>query len=500
MKRHTLDRFIGFFSPAAEAKRAMARFNLERAYDVAKTYKTSDWISSTNSSANAELKNAIGPGRQKARALVQNNPYAIKALNVIVNETVGTGIKLQLSGPSRSTKELSKLWSEWAESTSCDFEGKSDFYALQSLMMKSVVESGEGLGLKEFAVDGTPKIKLLEPDHLDSQTDSGDVVQGVELKNGIPSKYHIFKVHPGDRFASTEKVILDASKVLHAFKKDRIGQVRGITWYHGVVEKLKDFDDFQYSTLIGRKIAACLVGAITTNGNDSLANAADLKAKRESENLMQPGQWRYLAPGESVQFSSPPKADGYSDFNRETLRAVASGLGVSYESMTGDYSQSNYSSSRMGHIQMHKNVEAWQWNIIVPHFCEPSFQMFLTWAKTRGIDTKDIKHEWVPQAFSMIDPEKEIAAMKAEIRNGLTSYGAAVLSRGYDPEKTLLDIEKWNKEFDTKGIALDIDPRKLSQAGLAQANNTAGSSEEPTDDPADKENDEQSNENPPTSN
>jgi lambda family phage portal protein len=474
MKRTLIDRLVGFFSPGAEQRRLQARMGLEmslRAYDIAKTFPQSDWVSVNANDPNEETKSAIAPGREKVRSLAQNNPYALKAINVVVSETVGSGIVPNIQGRNKTeTKLLQQLWKEWADTTNCDYYGQQNFYALQASVMKSIVESGEALLIKGLEQNG-PKLKQLEADYIDTNRDDGNVKQGIELdQKERRTKYWLFTKHPGGKLASAESIPVDAKQVIHAYRKDRPGQLRGITWAHAVVEKLKDFDDYQYATLVRQKIAACFGGFITTPDSGGGLTASQLKAKRQAEFDLQPNTWRYLNPGEDVKLASPPGVDGYDSFNRETLRAIANGFGVSYESLSGDYSQSNYSSSRMGHLQMRKNIESWRWNIIVPQFCEPAFEMFKEWVRlTKGIKPESIKCEWVPPAYSMIDPSKEIESLKKEVRAGFKSYGQALLELGQDPERTLEEVAKWNLEFDNAKVVLDIDPRRMSQQGLAQA-------------------------------
>lgn len=473
MKSTFLDRLIGLVSPSAEARRLRARAEIElakRAYDIASMPSTSDWISANANSANSETKNAIAPGRQKARALVQNNPYATKAVNVVVANTIGPGIMANIKARTKTQeKKLQELWLQWAETTACDYEGRQNFYGLQSLAMRAAVESGEALAKFPFTKDG-PKIQLLESDFIDTSKDEGRIVQGVELDEaGRRVAYHLFETHPGDRFAVTKTIRVPADEVAHVYKQERPGQVRGVTWAHAVVEKLKDFDDYQHATLIRQKVAACFAGFVTTNGGDSLVDAATLKEKREAEFQMSPGSWRYLGQNEDIKFASPPPAEGYSEFSRETLRAVAAGFGVSYESLSGDYSQSNYSSSRMGHIEFRRNIEAWRWQMFIPQFCEPAFKKFLKWAAMQGVATDGVTVKWVPPAHSMIDPTKEVESLKKEVRSGFKSWGEALQELGRDPDETLTEIKSWNEKFDAAEVVLDTDPRRMSQVGLAQS-------------------------------
>lgn len=456
----------------SKSKRIVKKLNKsqpKRAYDIAKSMPSSDWISAKKSNANEETKSAIAPGREKARALVQNAPYATKSVDVIVTETVGSGVAANIKGRNKSlTKELNKLWKELAETTACDFDGRHNFYALQELAMRTTVESGEGLALKKFSRNG-PQLQLIESDYIDTNKDDGNIVQGIELDgSGKRSKYHLFKRHPGGKNPTTETYSLPVDEVLHVYKQTRPGQLRGVTWAHAVVEKLKDFDDYQYATLIRQKSAACFGGVVTTNGQDNILDPDVLKARREAQFQWEPNTWRFLNPGEDIKLVTPPSFDD-SNFNRETLRAIASGWGITYESMTGDYSQSNYSSSRMGREQMKKNIESWRWNMFIPQFCDPYFKWFLEWAQMRGVDITGATVEWVPPAYTTIDPTKDIPALIKEVRAGFKTWDEAVLELGRDPESTILKIAEWNKRFDEHGIALDIDPRKITQVGLSQS-------------------------------
>lgn len=474
MKRTILDRAIGYLSPKAETRRIRARAERDlmlRAYDISKTFTTSDWSSARNSSANQEIKTAIEPGRNKARALAQNNPYGLRAVDVIVSNTVGSGIMANIRGRnSTTTRRLTELWKQWALSTACDYEGRHNFYGLQSLVLRSTAEAGEGLAVKRMTAAG-PRIHLLEPDFLATLQDTLPMVQGIEFgPDGKRVSYAIYKRHPGDKDATAETVKVPASDVSHVYRQLRAGQVRGVTWAHAVVEKLKDFEDYQSATLIRQKIAACFGGFISTNGSDTLSlDANQLKQRREQEMAMQPGTWKYLDPGEEVTMASPPGVDGYSDFTRETLRAVAAGWGISYEALTGDYSQSNYSSSRMGMLEFRRNIESWRWNMLIPQFCDWAFyNVFLPWAALNGVSVEGATVDWVPPAFQHIDPIKEGEALKRDVRNGFKSWGEAVREMGRDPELVIQEVSEWNQRFDSLKVAFDTDPRRMTNVGLAQ--------------------------------
>jgi lambda family phage portal protein len=480
MKSNFLDKLIGVFSPSAELKRLHARGKkelLKRSYDAAYSYKTDDWTSATKGSSNTEIRGAQETLRSKGRDAIRNNPYAGRGLNAIVSNTIGSGIVPNIKGPSElRTRQVNNAWKEWAETPRCDSEGRHNFYSMQALAMRSIVESGEIITLKERDKKSRT-LRLLESDFICSyketvqgKTEDGKIIQGVRLDNsGKVVSYFIYESHPGESMATTATREIEAKNVLHVYRQDRPGQVRGVSWFHSVIRQLADLNEYQQATLINRKVSACFTAFITVNDTDSTLSSADLQAKREAENMLSPGQIRYLAQGENVQMAAPAAVQGYDEYCRQTLRAIASGLNVTYEALTSDYSQVNFSSGRMGHIEFRRNVEMWRWNMLIPQFCEPAFEHFLEYCKNvKGIPTEGITAEWICPSWALIDPDKEISATIKQLRNGLISRPKAILELGYDPQQLDQEIAEANEKLDELEITLDSDPRKTTQAGLFQ--------------------------------
>ena len=460
-------RALTILSPSYAMKILHARA-LERAYSGAEKYPSSDWETGiSNSSANKEIDGAQKTLISRSRELTRNNPYAKKAIDVIVSNVVGAGIIPHIKGRTdQQTKALNIAWKKVAETNLCDNELRQDFYALQALAMRTIVESGEVIAIKLMETD-SPKLQLLEPDYINStntpmETNSGrdKWVSGILVdSNNRRKKYRLYKSHPGDiNYSPSEYKEVNADKIIHPVMIERPGQLRGVPWNHSIVNTLKDFDDFKYATLVRQKIAACFVGVITSNGNDALSTAAVINKKRKLESKMTPGSFKYIEPGEDVKFSSPPPTEGYSDFVAETIREVAGGYGITYESVSGDYSRVNYSSGRLAHIEMRKNVDKWRWNLIIPQFCDPYMEMFKEWCVLTGVVTnkQDIKHEWVPPAHTMIDPTKEIEADKEAIKAGLKSKSMAIREQGLDPDMLREEIKSEREADKTAGLDFDV--------------------------------------------
>ena len=69
----------------------------------------------------------------------------------------------------------------------------------------------------------------------------------------------------------------------------------------------------------------------------------------------------------------------------------------------------------------------------------------------------------------MVDPAQEGLAYLRNIRAGIMTQSEAIRERGYDPEKFFAEYAANNKTLDRLGIVLDSDPRRMTQAGQAQA-------------------------------
>jgi capsid protein len=82
--------------------------------------------------------------RGKSRDLVRRNAWAQAGIEAFVANAVGTGIKPQsLSGDERFKAEVQALWRDWVEEA--DAAGQTDFYGLQALACRAMLEGGECL-------------------------------------------------------------------------------------------------------------------------------------------------------------------------------------------------------------------------------------------------------------------------------------------------------------------------------------------------------------------
>jgi lambda family phage portal protein len=484
---NALDRLILAVAPRAGAKRLLARRAAEfltRNYEAAKPWsRTANWVR-TQADANVSAGAALSTLRALSHDLVRNNPWAQNAIGIIQNNTVGTGILAKALGLAADAP-FQAAWKTWANSTQCDADGRLTFSGLQSLAMRTVVESGEVLIRRRWRrpEDGLAlpmQLQVLEPDLIDTSIDNrtgiegGQIIQGVEFDAlGRRVAYWLFTEHPGSGrtgFARSSRRVT-ASDLIHVYRVDRPGQVRGVPWLCTAILRLKDFDEFEDAQLMRQKIAAMFAAIFTdAEGETPALGVVDPTSPPPPDaqvQTLEPGTILTGPPGRDVKFANPPLVtdDGFS---ARALRGVAAGLQITYEDMTGDYSGFNYSSSRQSQKRHHQAVEHWRWNMLIPHACDGTWAWAAGAATLAGLLKAPVGVEWTPPPVAQIDPDKEGNAVKRAIRTGLKSVSGAIREQGLDPETHLAELAADFKKLDELGIVLDCDPRRVSDAGLTQ--------------------------------
>lgn len=498
-KLNTFDRLVSFFAPQAGLRRARARALHsilaesgvgKRGYDGASVGRRTGGWKASSTSANTEIFGSLTHLRNRSRDMVRNDPFAARAAQAVVANAVGTGIVPRAR--HRTEKRASRaqdLWKQWAETTACDFYGIHNIYGLQALAWRGVFESGEVL-IRRIRTPSSAKlpvplqIQVLEPDYIDSLRtnlalpDGGYVIQGVEFdKTGKKVAYWLFKQHPGEvafPFGGLTADRVPASEVKHVYRQDRPGQVRGVPHLAPVILKLRDFNEYEDAQLVRQKIAACFAAFVVDQ--EDLTDPTTGAAKNPLSERVEPGMIQGLPPGRDIKFGNPPGVDGYGDYSRAVLRGISAGLNIPYEVLTGDLSQVNFSSARLGWLEFHRCLNQWNWGMFIPQFCDEIWDWFIEAAILVDDSVEDVDVEWCPPKREMINPTEESKAAIISIRAGLQSRSEFIRSSGGDPEQVDQDIADDNKRADELGLVLDSDPRKLSQVGQVQQSNQAGDS------------------------
>jgi len=233
------------------------------------------WMPS-NPGAVAALSLAQDELRAKSRDLVRRNAWAAAGIEAFVANAIGTGIKPQSMVQDQATREaIHSLWWDWCEEA--DAAGLTDFYGLQALATRAMLEGGEALVRLRYrrTEDGLPvalQIQMLEAEHLPTTMNrdlpGGNVIRaGIEFDRlGRRVAYHLYRSHPNDGLLAPmsssaggggmDTVRVDASEVIHLFRPLRPGQIRGEPWLTRALVKLNELDQYDDAELVRKKTAA----------------------------------------------------------------------------------------------------------------------------------------------------------------------------------------------------------------------------------------------------
>jgi lambda family phage portal protein len=198
----------------------------------------------------------------------------------------------------------------------------------------------------------------------------------------------------------------------------------------------------------------------------------DQQSTGAREIQLEPGIVERLDPGETFNFVNPNRPNANVDpFFRLMLREIAAGTGPSYESLSKDYSQSNYSSSRLALIDdrdLWKVIQGW----FIRNFRNPIHREWLQQAVlsksivTLPVDSYASNPEkfstvrFKPRGWTWIDPTKEVEAYKEAIRCGFTTTGEviALTGGGKDLEDVLGERRQELDDMKEQDLLFDTDP------------------------------------------
>lgn len=476
-----LDRLIAYVSPRAGLRRAQARAaaSAVRSYDAAKrTRRTQGWVAG-GTSANAEVLRDLPTLRARSRDLVRNNAHANRAVAIWTAHLVGAGLLPQCKHASPAlARQAEELWQAWARQA--DAEGGT-VEGVMALAVRAMVEGGDALirrvPVRPSAGAVPLRLAVLEGDHLSTVADRATgprIVGGVEVDElGRRVAYHVLQSHPGDVSTTSSAAIrVPASDATLLYLRQRPGQLRGVPWLSPVMLPLRDLDEWREAALVKAKVEACFSAAITRVDGDTapiMPSSTDRDGNRVE--ALEPGMMVYLQPGEDVRPIAPSTNTSFEPFALAQLLGIATGVGLTYDQITGDLRQANYSSLRAGKIEFRRLLEQIQFQTVIPMAAEPVWRWFVEAAMTAGLlpgnDPAEYAADWIPPRNEPIDPLKDVEADIQAVRAGFVPPRAIVQGYGWPAQAVIDDQKAWAEALDAAGVASDADPRRAAGGGTA---------------------------------
>ncbi len=443
----------------------------------------------------------------RAELAYRSDPLARRAVNIIAAYLVGQGnkphpaVKLANGDPVEGINgQLSADWERFNDQGIRTGNTRMTVYQAQLLSLitmivygstlKTVVKSKPG-SLLPFA------FQILKPTRLDFSKDSyikraGDTVanntiHGMQLDNyGEATAFHFLE----------EEKARSASNVLLSYYPIEAEQYLGISWLAPVLPVM-----FDRQQLIGDKLTTSRIGA-----------KLGIKFPKE----MQEGVEKLLSDGGSGSDGSnydyldldyqggvfsdkdikpisitDPISDTFAELLRMIMLEIGVGLGFSYQMLTSDLKDANFTSGRMNHIVDTKMFKMLYKSITkIDH--QPMWDKFVEWEvisgrlSRYGVGPSQYYADpayynecyWLPKdGNEWLEPLKEAQSAILERKAGTTSMESDLASRGIGLKAHLRQLKKERdliKEYDLECFL----PENIS--ATAKVTDTSDALEEPT--------------------
>jgi lambda family phage portal protein len=490
-----IDRAIAWAAPRTAVARLQARRVLG-AYEAADPSRLRK-ARTDKRSANAQNEKAAENLRTMARSLEQNLDIAKGALDTLVANVIGTGIapepqiELASGEPAEEiNRELLRLWDDWIYSP--EVTRQFDYYSLQRTLARSWFRDGEVFAQRIIGnVAGLDhntivpfSLEALEADFVpfDLMDRPRGLLQGIEVDSwGKPRAYYVYKAHPGDEMVTkTDVKRVSADRMMHLKVAQRLHQLRGVSVFHSVLNRLDDIKEIDESERVAARVAAAMAAYIKKGTPDNYVPpdvGTDGQPILRSMEMVPGMIFDDLLPGEEVgTIDTKRPNNALIPFRDAQLRSAAAGLGAGYSSLSKNY-EGSYSSQRQELVETFVHYRTLT-NTFVFRVCQPVWDSFIDAAvasgaiSLAGVNPATIynaSHSLPPMPW--IDPEKEVNAAILAIENGFTSRSRIIRQRGDNPDQINQEIARDQAELERLGIELgkDKDARLAEQAAADQA-------------------------------
>jgi len=466
-----------------------------RMYASAVPSRFNQGFPSFNTSEDLELVSSLRNMRARSRALVRDAGFAKSAKRAIVDNVIGTGVRVQPAVKTarggyndRINDGIADAWAKWMHAPNCHTGGALHFHDMERMLMGQVFEAGEifirihrgqKFGWSEVPI----ALEVIEPERIVDgyaypgavSPKSGGVRLGIETdKFKRPIAYWIRDLHPGDIRLNLEQsdavTRVDAADVIHIYVVDRWPQTRGIPWMHAAAAKVQDVNGYTEAEIIAARGAASYIGIIETP--EPSASLAQQTPDNTYQMSVEPGIWYRSKPGEKMSFVAPNRpTNSFDPFMRFMLREISAATGVSYEAVSHDYSQSNYSSTRLSLLNerdVWKALQSW-WIRSFRHRLHREWMKMAVMARAipeidimdfGGNAEKFLEANFRPRGWSWVDPTKEVQAYVQAIKSGLRTQADVIeeTGGGMDLEEMMKSRAAELEYMRELGIPFDTSP------------------------------------------
>lgn len=475
--------------------------NSQRMYEGAKGSRLMAGMNASTTSGDTEIVTSLTRLRARSRALGRDVPYARRAKKLIKDNIIGSGVMPQAQvestrgGPRKNINDsIEAAFLEWCKGDSCHTGGVLHFCDLQRALMDQIPEAGEvfiRIHRRPFGKSQVPiALELVESERVPHELNPSfqTILNPTQFRAGIemddlyrPIAYYVWERHPGDLWPLknhvNQVIRVPAADIIHLHIVNRWPQTRGVPWFHTTLKKLNDMDGYSDAEITAARGAANYMGWL--NKGDPL-NDPDVDVEEDGSLQMElaPGTIGVGPAGSEMVFNNPTRPNtAFSEFMNHMAREVAISLDVNYASLTGDYSQSNYSSSRLAILDDRdawRAIQAWFARTFLQRVFEEWIYAAMLSNAIPGLSAEEYAvnptkfncPKWKFRGWSWVDPAKEVQAYKEAVRNGFMTVTQVVQMT--NPTEDMEDVlDERRNELDVmaeKQLVFDTDPAVVADS------------------------------------
>jgi lambda family phage portal protein len=422
--------------------------------------------------------------RSRARYEVANNSYARGIVLTLANDCIGTGPRLQMLTPSaEANRRLEREFTRWSRAV--------DLPEKLRTMRMARAQDGEAFAVltnnPRLPTQVKLDLRLIEADQVSTPglfLGDTNAVDGIVFDEyGNPVEYHILQSHPGDAgYVSIMQFDrLPAESVIHWFRCDRPGQVRGIPEITPALPLFAQLRRFTLAVLAAAETAADFAGILYTDAPPGgEADAAEPFEPIELEKralLTMPGGWKMS------QMEAEQPSTTYAEFKREILNEIARCLNMPYNIAAANSSGYNYASGRLDHQTYFKAIRVEQSHLesvvldrILTAWLDEAVLIEDFWPGDVG-PMPEWQHQWFWDGGEHVDPAKEASAQAMRLASHTTTLAYEYAQQGRDWEEALRQRAKEVALMRELGLEVAAVGASMSQNDGASAGDGADAEE-----------------------
>jgi len=475
-----------------------------RAYAAAQSGRlNANWTTVTGNPL-SDIRSGIKLVRDRARDLQANDPTGAHIIRTWQNNVPGPkGFSFKSkatladnrTSDEAGNKAVEAAWYDWSKPQHCSVHGKMSRRMIEHFVTAQIGRDGEFLIRKvynksKYGFQLQPlEVELLDESYND-RSGNNLVVMGVEVDTwGKPQAYWIRVPNQNARmygyYLSSSRERIPADQIYHGFDFQYACQTRGISWLAPIMLRMKaltDWEQYQWAAAQVNSAYAMIFkdqNGTTTRPFDGKKPDPDTgKIEMEFSEAMIKDIGNKDVVIDRAEFPNQM----YGEYLRLMEQRVGTGVEMDYPHISGDLSQTNFSSARFGAANTQEAFRGIQL-LLIEQFCEPvaTDWMLMAFAKNQiilesGLSLPAERFEkfvnavtFTGRTWGFIQPLQDIMAAVVALEYGLQSPIEWFEERGKDMYEVYNDIKTAKALRDKLQIPTKLDELDQAMSDIGNA-------------------------------